>query len=67
MAMTTIAMGVRHGLKMTTTCWRMGSFRPICRSSAARAILKPNGKEGDANKRVIDKLVEAGACSRAAG
>jgi isoleucyl-tRNA synthetase len=49
-----------------TTSWTTALSATTCRSSAASAILKPNGKEGDANKAVIDKLVEVGGCWRAA-
>ena len=37
-----------------------GSFREGLPFFGGRSILKPNGKEGDANKAVIDKLVEVG-------
>ncbi len=37
-----------------------GSFREDLPFFGGARILKPNGKEGDANKAVIDKLVEAG-------
>ncbi|WP_424987697.1 isoleucine--tRNA ligase [Microbulbifer sp. S227A] len=37
-----------------------GRFRADLPLFGGRAILKPNGKEGDANKAVIDKLVEVG-------
>ena len=37
-----------------------GSFRPDLPFFGGKRILKDNGKEGDANKAVIDKLVEAG-------
>ncbi|MCL3882074.1 isoleucine--tRNA ligase [Marivita sp. GX14005] len=37
-----------------------GSFRPDLPLFGGTRILKPNGKEGDANKAVIDKLVEVG-------
>ena len=37
-----------------------GSFREDLPFFGGKRILKPNGKEGDANKAVIDKLVEVG-------
>ena len=37
-----------------------GSFRGDLPFFGGKMILKPNGKEGDANKAVIDKLVEVG-------
>ncbi len=37
-----------------------GTFRPDLPFFGGTAILKPNGKEGDANAAVIDKLVEVG-------
>ncbi|WP_208347082.1 isoleucine--tRNA ligase [Pseudaestuariivita rosea] len=37
-----------------------GTFRQDLPFFGGKAILKPNGKEGDANKAVIDKLVEVG-------
>ncbi|MEE9388618.1 MAG: isoleucine--tRNA ligase [Paracoccaceae bacterium] len=37
-----------------------GSFRADLPFFGGKRILKPNGKEGDANKAVIDKLVEVG-------
>ncbi|MBV7377881.1 isoleucine--tRNA ligase [Maritimibacter dapengensis] len=37
-----------------------GSFRESLPFFGGKRILKPNGKEGDANKAVIDKLVEVG-------
>mgnify|MGYP002818608346 CR=1 FL=1 len=41
-----------------------GSFREGLPFFGGRSILKPNGKEGDANKAVIDKLVEVDRASR---
>lgn len=38
-----------------------GSFRPDLPFFGGTRILKENGKEGDANKAVIDKLAEVGA------
>ena len=37
-----------------------GSFRSDLPFFGGKMILKPNGKEGDANKAVIDKLIEVG-------
>jgi isoleucyl-tRNA synthetase len=46
---------------MTHNVLEDGSFRADLPLFGGALILKPNGKEGDANKRVIDKLVEVGA------
>ncbi len=54
-------LGVRHGLEMTHNVLEDGSFRGKLPFFGGKLILKPNGKEGDANKAVIDKLVEVGA------
>ncbi|MEX0287335.1 MAG: isoleucine--tRNA ligase [Paracoccaceae bacterium] len=54
-------LGVRHGLEMTHNVLEDGSFRAALPFFGSKLILKPNGKEGDANKAVIDKLVEVGA------
>ncbi len=54
-------LGVRHGLEMTHNVLEDGSFRPKLPFFGGKLILKPNGKEGDANKAVIDKLVQVGA------
>ncbi len=54
-------LGVRHGLKMTHNVTEDGSFRPDLPLFGGKYIITPKGKEGDANKAVIDKLAEAGA------
>ncbi|MGB0497510.1 MAG: isoleucine--tRNA ligase [Rubricella sp.] len=51
-------IGLRHGLPMTYNVLEDGSFRPDLPFFGGKAILKPNGKEGDANGAVIEKLVE---------
>jgi len=53
-------LGVRHGLQMTHNVLEDGSFRAALPFFGGKQILKPNGKDGDANKAVIDKLVEVG-------
>jgi isoleucyl-tRNA synthetase len=42
------------GSKMTHNVLEDGSFRPDLPLLGGALILKPNGKEGDANKRVIE-------------
>ena len=54
-------IGLKYGLPMTYNVMEDGSFREDLPFFGGKAILKPNGKEGDANKTVIDKLVEVGA------
>lgn len=54
-------LGVRHGLKMTHNVTEDGAFRPDLPLFGGRFIITPRGKEGDANKAVIDKLAEVGA------
>ncbi|QBY00845.1 isoleucine--tRNA ligase [Rhodophyticola sp. CCM32] len=54
-------IGVRYGLPMTYNVLEDGSFRPDLPFFGGALILKPNGKEGNANTAVIDKLVEMGA------
>lgn len=48
-------------LKMTHNVLEDGSFRPDLPFFGGAVIFTDKGKEGDANKRVIDKLAEAGA------
>ncbi|MBT8474065.1 MAG: isoleucine--tRNA ligase [Alphaproteobacteria bacterium] len=54
-------IGVKHNLPMTYNVLEDGSFRSDLPFFGCARILKPNGKEGDANTRIIDKLVEVGA------
>ena len=54
-------IGLKHGLPMTYNVMEDGSFRDDLPLFGGTKILKPNGKEGDANAAVIDKLVEVGA------
>jgi isoleucyl-tRNA synthetase len=54
-------IGLKYGLQMTHNVLEDGSFRPDLPLFGGALILKPNGKEGDANKRVIEKLIEAKA------
>ncbi|MEM6676396.1 MAG: isoleucine--tRNA ligase [Pseudomonadota bacterium] len=55
------AVGQRHGLPMTYNVLEDGSFRENLPFFGGLAILDAKGKEGKANKAVIEKLVEAGA------
>ncbi|MGM0586433.1 MAG: class I tRNA ligase family protein, partial [Pseudomonadota bacterium] len=54
-------LGRRHGLPMTWNVLEDGSFREDLPFFGGAVIFNQKGKEGDANKRVIDKLAEAGA------
>ncbi len=54
-------IGVKYNLPMTYNVLEDGSFREDLPFFGGAKILKPNGKEGDANKRIIDKLVEVGS------
>ncbi len=54
-------IGLKHGLPMTYNVLEDGSFREDLPLFGGTRILKPNGKEGDANKAVIDTLVGVGA------
>ncbi len=53
-------IGLKHNLPMTYNVDEDGSFREDLPLFGGKRILKPNGKEGDANKAVIDALVAAG-------
>ncbi len=53
-------VGLKFGLPMTYNVLEDGSFREDLPFFGGKLILKPNGKEGDANTAIIDKLVEAG-------
>ncbi|MGC9419671.1 MAG: isoleucine--tRNA ligase [Rhodovulum sp.] len=54
-------IGLKFGLPMTYNVMEDGSYRADLPLFGGAVITKPNGKEGDANRRVIDALVEAGA------
>ena len=54
-------IGLKYGLKMTHNVTEDGSFRPDLPFFGGKYIITPKGKEGDANKAVIDKLAEVGA------
>ncbi len=49
-------VGQKYGLPMTHNVLEDGSFRPDLPFFGGAVILDHKGKEGDANKRVIDKL-----------
>ncbi|KUJ80411.1 isoleucine--tRNA ligase [Ruegeria marisrubri] len=54
-------LGVKHGLQMTHNVMEDGSFRESLPLFGGAKIMNHKGKEGDANKRVIDALVASGA------
>ncbi|WP_281824169.1 isoleucine--tRNA ligase [Jannaschia rubra] len=54
-------IGLKHGLEMTFNIEADGSYRADLPLFGGKAIIRPNGKPGDANKAVIDALVEADA------
>ena len=54
-------IGMRHGLPMTHNVLEDGSYREDLPFFGGAIIFDRKGKEKDANKRVIDKLVEVGA------
>ena len=54
-------VGVKHGLPMTHNVLEDGSFRADLPFFGGAVIFDHKGKEKDANKRVIDKLVEVSA------
>ena len=54
-------IGRAHGLPMTYNVLEDGSFRADLPLFGGALTFDAKGKEGDANRRVIDKLVEAGA------
>ena len=53
-------VGVKHNLPMTHNVLEDGSFRSDLPFFGGAVIFDHKGKEKDANKRVIDKLVEVG-------
>ena len=54
-------LGLKFGLPMTYNVMEDGSYRADLPLFGGEFIITPKGKEGGANKAVIDKLVEAGA------
>nr|MDJ0828073.1 class I tRNA ligase family protein [Rhodobacter sp.] len=54
-------IGQKHGLPMTYNVLEDSSFRADLPFFGGAVIFDEKGKERDANKRVIDKLVEVGA------
>ncbi len=59
-------IGVKHGLPMTYNVLEDGSFREDLPWFGGAKIFDHKGKEGDANKRIIDMLA-AGGCLIARG
>jgi isoleucyl-tRNA synthetase len=53
-------IGQKHGLQMTYNVMEDGSFRADLPLFGGKAILTPQGKEGDANTAVIEALITAG-------
>jgi isoleucyl-tRNA synthetase len=53
-------IGQKHGLPMTYNVMEDGSFRADLPLFGGKAILTPQGKEGDANVAVIEALIAAG-------
>ena len=53
-------VGQKHGLPMTHNVLEDGAFRADLPFFGGAVILDAKGREGDANRRVIDKLAEAG-------
>ncbi|MFC2968846.1 isoleucine--tRNA ligase [Acidimangrovimonas pyrenivorans] len=54
-------IGLKYGLPMTYNVLEDGSYRADLPFFGGKVIITAKGKEGDANKAVIDKLAEAGA------
>jgi len=54
-------IGLQYNLPMTYNVLEDGSFRPDLPLFGGEVIIKPNGKEGGANKAVIDTLAGVGA------
>jgi len=58
-------IGLKHGLKMTFNILDDSSFRADLPFFGGETVLRPDGKPGQANPRVIEKLVEtAGLLAR---
>ncbi len=53
-------LGRQHGLDMPFTVAADGQYTAMVPYFAGKRVLKPNGKEGDANAAVIDALAEEG-------
>lgn len=54
-------LGLKHGLPMTYNVLEDGSYRPDLPLFGGEVIITPKGKEGGANKAVIDRLAAVGA------
>ena len=54
-------LGLKFGLPMTYNVMEDGAYRADLPLFGGEFIITPKGKEGGANKAVIDKLVEVGA------
>lgn len=54
-------LGLKFGLPMTYNVMEDGSYRADLPLFGGEFIITPKGKEGGANKAVIDRLAEAGA------
>ena len=53
-------LGLKHGVEVPFTVDEAGVYYDDVPLFAGKRVLKPNGKEGDANNAVIDALKEAG-------
>ena len=53
-------IGLKHGLPMTFNILDDSSYRADLPFFGGEVILRPNGKPGKANQKVIEKLVEVG-------
>ncbi len=53
-------LGLKHGLPMTYNVMEDGAFRDDLPFFGGKVIVRPNGKEGNANDAVIARLSEAG-------
>lgn len=53
-------IGLKYGLNMSNNVEKDGSFRLDLPLFSGHTILKENGKEGSANRAVIDALVDSG-------
>ena len=54
-------LGMRHGVAVPETVGPDGLFVDTVPLFAGRAVLRPDGKEGDANAAVLEALADAGA------
>ena len=57
-------LGQKHGIAVPATVGPDGSYYDTVPLFAGKRVYRPNGKEGDANRAVIDALTEANALSR---